>query len=116
MRTVVRFDTSEGRYAVAVEHTREVRPASGLVQLPAARAGVVGVLPDDDGTLTVVSSLGEGRDHVLVLDTGERAFGLLVQEVAGVVAVEEATIGPPPAGQAGPLVIGTIPDADGLVM
>jgi chemotaxis signal transduction protein len=76
----------------------------------------VGFLPDGDGTLTVVAALGEGRDHVLVLNADGRPFGLLVMEVSGVIAVDAASVQPPPAGQTGELVSGVVKGGGGLVL
>ncbi|MBV8959637.1 MAG: chemotaxis protein CheW [Actinobacteria bacterium] len=116
MRSLVRFRTGDGDYAVPVEHTREVRTSSGMVPLPASAAGVAGLLQRDDEPLTVVSTLGPGRDHVLVLDAGTGPFGLLVEEVAGVVNVDDADVGPAPAGQNGGLVTGVVNLAGVMVL
>lgn len=113
---VVRFRTGDGEYAVAVEHAREVRTAAGMVQLPAPGAGVVGLLPRDGDSLTVIDALGSGRDRVLVLDNGDRVFGLLVEEVSGVVTVDPERLGPPPQGQTGDLVSAVLHGPDGLVL
>ena len=115
MSIVVRFRTGNGEYAVPVEHTREVRSVSGLLPLPAARPGVVGLLHRGGDALTVVSVLGPGGDHVLVLDAGERVFGLLVEEVTGVATIDDGTVGPPPDGQEDDLVAGVISMPNGFV-
>ena len=116
MRSLVRFRTGDGDYAVAVEHTREVRTATGLVPLPAPAPGVAGLLPRDDVPLTVVSTRGAGRDHVLVLDAGGGPFGLLVEEVAGVVNVDDADVGPAPSGQHADVVTGVVTVAGAMVL
>ena len=113
---VVRFRTGDGEYAVAVEDAREVRTAAGMVQLPSPGAGVIGLLPRDGDSLTVLDALGSGSDRVLVLDNGDSVFGLLVEEVSGVVSVDPEQIGPPPVGQVGGLVSAVLRAADGLVL
>jgi chemotaxis signal transduction protein len=115
MSIVVRFRTGNTDYAVAVEHAREVCSASELLPLPAARPGVAGLLRRGDEALTVVAALGPGGGHVLVLDPGERAFGLLVDEVTGVDTIDNAAVGPPPTGQEDELVAGVISMPGGLV-
>lgn len=106
--SVVTFRTGAGAFAVAVEHVREVRTTSGIRPIPAPGPDVVGFLPDGDATLTVVSALGSGRGQVLVLEPDGQAFGVLVEEVSGVIAVEDEQIGPRPAGQTGALVSGVV--------
>ena len=117
MTSVVRFRAGAREYAVATEHTREVRSAQGMRPLPEPRPDVVGVLPGDDDLLPVVDPLGSNRDegHVLVLDAGRR-FGLLVDEVTGVVEVPAGDIGPRPAGQVRPVIGGTIGAGEDVVL
>jgi chemotaxis signal transduction protein len=118
MTTLVCFRTGHGAYAVPVEATVAVRPATGLVHLPGSRAGVAGVLPGDP-PLTVLTALGHpapgqtapghpapgqtapggGRQQVLVVRFDNRDYGLLVEEVTGLRRVESDDIGPAPAGQ-----------------
>ena len=120
MTSVVRFRAGAREYAVATEHAREVRSADGLRPLPEPRPDVVGVLPGDEQLLPVVDPLGGdrsggGRGQVLVLDAGQR-FGLLVDEVTGVVEIADADIGPGPAGQLRPVIGGTIGSGDTVVL
>jgi chemotaxis signal transduction protein len=116
MSTVVRFRTGDGEFAVAVADVREIRTAAGMRSIPSSRAGVVGMLANGEAALTVVDSLGTGRDHVLVLDGGGPPFGLLVEEVTGVVTVDDHRFGPPPAGHQGDVVSGVIAFPDQLVL
>jgi chemotaxis signal transduction protein len=114
--SVVRFRTADGEFAVAVEDAREVRTTSGMLPVPTPGPDVVGFLAHDDRSLTVVAPLGAGRDQVLVLDPEGQPFGLLVEEVTGVTTLDEADVGPPPAGQSGDFVSGVVAGADGLVL
>jgi chemotaxis signal transduction protein len=113
---VVRFRAGAREYAVAIEHAREVRSAAGLRPLPEPRPDVVGVLPADDDLLPVVDPLGGGNaSHVLVLEAGGR-FGLLVDEVTGVVDVPASDLGPGPAGQRRKIIGATIGTGDTVVL
>ncbi|HEX2040444.1 MAG TPA: chemotaxis protein CheW [Acidimicrobiales bacterium] len=114
-RTLVGFRTADGRYAVPVEHAREVRAAEGIVPLPAPRPGVVGLLPRGDEALPVLDALGAGSKHVLVLDAGQ-PYGLLVEEVSGVVSVEEGDVGPPPPGQEDAVIVGVVASGESLLL
>jgi chemotaxis signal transduction protein len=115
MMTVVEFRTSGGRYCVPVDAAIGVRPASGLVELPAPRAGVVGILPDEH-PITVLSLLGGGCDQVLVMAAEGHTFGLLVEEVTGLSSIDEADIGVAPEGQDEAFVSGVISRECGLVL
>jgi chemotaxis signal transduction protein len=115
MTTVVHFRTAGGRYCVPVEATRSVRLASGLVSLPAPRVGVVGILPAEV-PITVLSLLGGGRGHVLVLAVNGQTFGLLVEEVTGLSRIDVSTIQVAPEGQDEELISGVISGEDGLVL
>lgn len=105
---LVRFRTSSGDYAVRVESAREVLPAGVLTRLPSAAEGVVGVLDRERGPVTVVTALGEGRDHILVLEVDGRTFGLLVDVVLGVIRIEQDLVEAPPPGQDQRLVDGVL--------
>ncbi len=117
MRTLVRFRTGTHAYAVAVERVREVRTGEGLMELPAARPDVAGLLRDNGDALTVLTALGSSRDSdkVLLLTGADRTFGLLVEEVTGVVTVK-GDIGPPPAGQDDGVISGVFSTDDELVL
>ncbi len=116
MRTIVRFHTSEGDYAVPVEQVREVRSATGLAPLPAPLPGVAGLMHrGDNGALPVLAILGIHGQHVVVIEKYPLSFGLLVEEVTGVLQVDDAKIGAPPPGQLRPLVSGVLNDEEGMV-
>jgi chemotaxis signal transduction protein len=112
---MVCFRTSQGQFALPVESTLAVRTMDGLVDLPAPRADIVGLLPGDP-PLSVLSSLGAGGDHVLVVISDDVRYGLNVLEVLGVRRFEDDEVGPPPKGQQGGLIAGTLHGSDELVL
>jgi|GEM_PF-1301843 len=116
MRTIVRFRTAEGVYAVPVEQVSEVRSTTELAPLPAPMPGVAGLMRRGDGALPVLEILGSLGRHVVIIEKGPLSFGLLVEEVTGVLQVDEARIGEPPPGQDRPLVSGVLNDETGLVL
>lgn len=115
-RQVVRFRAGEGRYAVPVEHAQHVLSPKGITQLPSGRSDVAGLLDIDGRALTVFTTLGSGRRHVLVLGEGRPRLGLLVAEVEGVDRIDEAEVGSPPGGQRAPFVSGVIACPEGMVL
>jgi chemotaxis signal transduction protein len=115
MTTVVHFRTGGGRYCVPVEAALAVRLATGMTPLPAPRPGVVGVLPADQ-PITVLSLLGSGHGHVLILASHGQTYGLLVEEVTGLSRVDVADIQAAPNGQDGALISGVINGKDGMVL
>jgi chemotaxis signal transduction protein len=112
---MVCFRTAQGQFALPVESTLSVRGTDGLVELPSAGADTVGVLPGDP-PLSVLSTLGTGGDHVLVVIAGDTRFGLHVLEVLGVHRFDDGQIGPPPKGQSDGLIAGTITAPGELVL
>jgi chemotaxis signal transduction protein len=113
---LVRFRTGDGEFAVAVDNVLEVRPAAGVVPMASAGPNVVGLLPRANDTLTVITLLGSWSKHVLVLDVGSSRFGLLVEEVRGIVAVDEREIEPSPPGQTSDLVSGVLRTSGGGIV
>lgn len=112
---MVCFRTASGHFALPVEATLSVRTIAGLVDLPAPRADVVGILPGDP-PLSVLSSLGAGGEHVLVVVSEDVRYGLHVLEVLGVRQFDDDQVGPPPKGQEGGLIAGTLYGADDLTL
>lgn len=112
----MRFRTSNGDYAISVEQVAEVRRAIDLTPLPAPRPGVAGVVRRGDDVLTVLSVLGEGGAHVIVVDAEGLTFGLLVDEVTGVHRVDDSAVGPAPHGQVAGVVAGAIVEDDGVLL
>ena len=112
---MVCFRSAGVTYCLPVAAARAVRPALGMVSLPAGRPDVTGLMPGDP-PLSVLSVLGPGSGHVLVVEAGGKTFGLLVDEVSGLRRIEEADIGPAPDGQARPLVSGTVEAEGGLIL
>jgi len=115
MKTMVCFRTQQGRFAMPVESTLSVRKVDGLVDLPSPAAEIVGVLPGDP-PLSVLSSLGAGANHVLVVVADDVRFGLHVSEVLGVRRFQDEEIGPPPQGQANELIAGMLHEGGELVL
>jgi chemotaxis signal transduction protein len=115
MKTMVCFRTSQGRFALPVESTLSIRTIEGMVDLPAPRADIAGVLPGDP-PLSVLSALGSGGDRVVVVVADDVRFGLQVLEVIGVRKYDDNTIGPPPNGQDGNLISGTLEGRDAITL
>jgi chemotaxis signal transduction protein len=111
---MVCFRTGDTAYCLPVQATRSVCDTTGLMALPSARPNVAGILPGDP-PLTVLSSLGTGGSHILVIHTHGRWFGLLVDAVTELCRVDDDMIGPAPGGQSSPLVSGTV-ERDGKLL
>lgn len=115
MTTMVCFQASGAAYCLPVDATRAVLRSSGMVNLPAPHPDVSGIIPGDP-PLTVISPLGAGGAHILVISTDEQTFGLQVEEVTGLRRVDDVDIHPAPRGQHDELVSGTIEAWGSLVM
>lgn len=115
MTTLVCFRTGDGEYAVPVECVREVRSGDALLPLPGAQPGVAGLLAYEGKTLTVLTTLGTGKNQVLLLEHGDHAFGLMVEEVTRVMSVDDH-VGPPPRGQDQEYISGVVSTDDGLLL
>ncbi len=115
MTTVVCFRAAEDEYAVAVEHVREICSHETLRPLAGARPGVAGLLLDQGGLLTVFATLATDGDHVLILERGDRAFGLLVGEVTRVVTVD-GQLGEPPRGREHDYIAGVFSTGGGPLL
>lgn len=115
MTTMVCFESAGTAYCMPVQATRAVRRATGMIALPAPGPDIAGLLPGEPA-LTVISPLGAGGTHVLVVEAREKTFGLLVDHVTGLRRITDADIGPPPEGQDRPLVCGTIDNGDQVVL
>lgn len=112
---MVCFQASGTAYCLPVDATRAVLRSSGMVRLPAPHPDVSGIVPGDP-PLTVISPLGTGGAHILVISADERTFGLQVEQVTGLRLVDDADIHPAPRGQDDPLVSGTIDSWGELVL
>ena len=115
MTTMVCFNAAGAAYCMPVDATRAVRRTTGMITLPAARPDVAGLIPGDP-PLTVISPLGTGGTHILIVETGEHTFGLQVDAVTGLRRIDDADIGPAPKGQDRTLISGTIGTGGDLVM
>jgi len=115
MTTMVCFESAGTAYCIPVQATRAVRRTAGMVALPAPGPDIAGILPGKP-PLTVLSALGTDGTQVLVVEAGEKTFGLLVDTVTGLRRITDTDISPPPAGQGRALVCGTIDTGDQLVL
>lgn len=115
MTTMVCFQSDGASYCLPVEATRAVRPASGIVALPAARPDIAGIIPGQP-PITVVCALGTGGSQILVIETGGTTFGLLVDAVTGLRRIAASDIHPAPTGQDRALICGTIDNEGDLVL
>jgi chemotaxis signal transduction protein len=115
MTTMVCFRADGASYCLPVEATRAVRPASGIVALPAARPDIAGIIPGQP-PMTVTSVLGTSGSQILVIESGGTTFGLLVDAVTGLRRIDAAKIYPSPTGQDRALISGTIDDEGELVL
>jgi len=111
MTTMVYFTSAGSAYCLPVEATRSVRTSAGIRALPGAGPDIVGMVPGEP-PLTVISVLGSGGSHILVLEIGGTTFGLLVDQVTGLRRVGAADICSVPRGQHRAFISGTI-DTDG---
>ena len=114
MMSMVRFRTSQGVFLAPTERVLEVRKATDMKQLPGAKDGVAGLIERNGHALTVLSTFGNRGEHVLLLDAKGASFGLIADEVFGVVNVSELEIEPAPAGQSKPLLSGVVRARAGL--
>jgi chemotaxis signal transduction protein len=115
MTTMVHFQSDGASYCVPVEATRAVRPASGIVALPAARPDIAGIIPGQP-PITVISALGTTGEQILVIEVDGTTFGLLVDSVTGLRGVALADIHPSPSGQDRALICGTLESDGELVL
>ena len=107
MTTMVCFAAAGAEYCLPVQVARSVRTADEMISLPDPNPDVAGMLPGDP-PLTVISPLHSERGHILVIETGDRTFGLLVDAVTGLRRIDDADLGPAPEGQSRPLISGTL--------
>jgi chemotaxis signal transduction protein len=112
---MVCFTAAKADYCVPVQAARSVRPVDGLISLPDPNPDVTGMIPGDP-PLTVLSPLHSDRGHILVIQAGEKTFGLLVDAVTGLWRIDDTDIGPPPDGQKNPLVCGTLRSGGRLIL
>jgi chemotaxis signal transduction protein len=110
------FNSAETAYCVSIEATRAVRPAAGMVALPSSCPDIAGVIPGDP-PLTVIAPLAHrGGTYIVVIHSGEKTFGLLVDAVSGLRRVDDSRVRSAPAGQLRQLISGIITDGDELIL
>jgi chemotaxis signal transduction protein len=115
MTTMVCFTAANADYCLPVQAARSVRTADGMISLPDPNPDVAGMIPGDP-PLTVISPLHGDRGHILIVQAGEKTFGLLVDTVTGLRRIDDAEIGPAPEGQNSPLISGTLHTGDRLLL
>ena len=115
MTTMVCFTAAKAEYCLPVQAARSVRTTDGMISLPDPNPDVAGMIPGDP-PLTVISPLHGDRGHILIIQAGEKTFGLLVDMVTGLRHIDDADIGPAPKGQKCPLISGTLHTGDRLVL
>lgn len=115
MTTMVCFEVAGTSYCLPVDVTTAVLRSIGMISLPAPHPDVSGIISGDP-PLTVISPLGSGGAHILVVCTDAATFGLQVEQVTGLRRVDEADIRPAPHGQDRQLVSGTVDTWGELVM
>jgi chemotaxis signal transduction protein len=115
MTTMVCFEAAGAAYCLPVLATRAVRTADGMIALPDPAPDVTGVIPGDP-PLTVISPLQSKGMHILVIEAGNKTFGLLVDAVTGLQRINDADIRPAPQGQDRQLVCGTLDTGGQLVL
>lgn len=111
MMTMVCFRSAGAEYCLPVEATLAVRTIAGIRSVPGSASDIAGILPGRP-PLTVISALGDGGTHVLVVESGATTFGLLVDAVTGLRHVALDDIRPAPTDRGRSLISGTI-DTDG---
>lgn len=115
MTTMVCFHSAGADYCIPVQATRAVRLASDMIPLPAPGPDIAGIIAGDP-PLTVISPLGTGGAQVLVLEAGQKTFGLLVDAVTGLQRISASQISAPPDGQHRRLVSGTITSGGHVIL
>jgi chemotaxis signal transduction protein len=105
--TMVCFTAAGAEYCLPVQAARSVRTSDAMISLPDPNPDVTGMLPGDP-PLTVISPLHSERGHILVIEAGDKTFGLLVDAVTGLRRIDDAELGPAPEGQGRQLVCGTL--------
>jgi len=114
MTTMVCFEAAGAAYCLPLDAARSVRTSDGLIALPDPASDVAGVIPGDP-PLTVISPLHANGRHIIVVEAGDKRFGLLVDVVTGLELVDDGDIRPAPDGQHRQLVRGTV-HTDGRVV
>jgi chemotaxis signal transduction protein len=104
---MVCFTAAGAEYCLPVHAARSVRTSDAMISLPDPNPDVSGMLPGDP-PLTVISPLHSERGQILVLEAGNKTFGLLVDAVTGLRRIDDAELGPAPEGQGRQLVCGTL--------
>ncbi len=114
MMSMVRFRTGQGVFLVPTESVLEVRTAAEVKPMPGQKPGVAGLIERNGRAVTVLTTFGSDGKHVLLFSAGGNSFGLMADEVSGVVSVSDLDIEPAPLGQTRPLLDGVVKVKTGL--
>ncbi|APR85450.1 Positive regulator of CheA protein activity [Minicystis rosea] len=117
------FTLAEARYAIGMDHVREVVPRLLLTPLPGVTAPIVGAFSYRGVPVPVIdlrARLGqptrrpERDDHFLIVQTARRTVALVVDRVEGMRSgsIEEMVAAPFPS----PSIAGIVPLPDGLLL
>lgn len=114
MMSMLRFRTREGTFLAPIEKVTGVGLATEIKPLPGRKARVAGFVEREGRAVTVLSTLGESGTHIVLFSSTGEHFGLLAEEVTGVVSVSEVDVEPAPSGQERGFVKGIVKTRTGL--
>ncbi|WP_249012056.1 chemotaxis protein CheW [Conexibacter sp. DBS9H8] len=110
MRAIVTFRAADTRYGIDVSAVSRVLERESIRPLPDPLPGVSGLVSLSGRSLPVLGLLAPAGAHLLILRSEGLDFGLLVDEVTGVLRMRASDLQAPPAGQAAPTVLSTVAD------
>lgn len=103
MQQYIGFRLKEGAYAIPIMKVREIINLPEITTLPQASPHLRGITNLRGSVIPVVNlkrlmeipENGSQGSRVIVLASGRVTFGVLVDEILGVISIEESTIEPP---------------------
>jgi len=114
------FKLGNQLWGMDIRYVKEVVKVKQYTEIPNAPMHVLGVFNlrgQIVPLLNLASILGvnlEGKSKAIVLELDDEAFGVIVEEVLGVIRISESSIEPPPPN-AGDYIRGVIKHEDTLV-
>lgn len=122
------FRLGNEQYGVGIMSVREIIEPAQVTRVPDSRAAVRGVINLRGRVVPLIDlkiEFGQGQTEaseltvIIVIQSGERSFGVLADEVIEVVEFSADHLGPPPIvtedGRAGRFLLGTGRQAERLV-